>query len=246
MGPVSYKLPFLRLIASKIRPDLRGLSFSISGTMVSPMMTRIPTGVIALAAIWVLAADLRGQNPARDVVVDLKSWQVDEIRQLGTLTLSAEQWDGIRKDFPGCPKRFDAVYPSDYDDCACGRTGISVTQVNCSQVRVSLGLLRHLSPTGSLKRALKRGEDLQLSVDNRGQFYFGGNLVPFHQLLETIRDAQGEKLLPPPKNVNDDWLVIIRVPIELPEDSPVLATRLAEVESQISEIGGRSWVQGSE
>ena len=152
----------------------------------------------------------------------------------------------IRKDFPGCPKRFEAVYPSDYDDCACGRTGISVTQVNRSQVRVSLGLLRHLSPTGSLQRALKRGEDLQLSVDNRGQFYFGGNLVPFQQLLETIREAHSEKMLPPPKNVNGDWLVTIRVPIELPEDSPVLATRLAEVESQISEIGGRSWVQGSE
>ena len=66
------------------------MRFSIWGAIVPLMMTKLPTGMVALLAIWILAADVSGQDRARDVVVDLKAWQVDEIRQLGTLTLSAE------------------------------------------------------------------------------------------------------------------------------------------------------------
>jgi hypothetical protein len=114
--------------------------------------------------------------------------QIEEIEALGTLTLTNVEWEQFRKEGKNCPKRFEVV-PINYRGCTCGM-GNYVIQIS----KDSVAILRN-SIIGNAGRDLSnflqfQSDQVSLSVDHRGQFYFSGILIPFDSLISSITNTK--------------------------------------------------------
>lgn len=138
--------------------------------------------------------------------ITLTDGQAEEIDALGTLTLTSDQWARLREKYPACPKRFDLIVPITENTCTCGLTDIIVRFSRNKAAVLDRGI--DAEALGEL-RSMFKGElmtlgsrwnrssmhEMQLRMDERGQFYFSGMLLPFEVLLEVV----GYPPPPPPK-----------------------------------------------
>jgi len=87
----------------------------------------------------------------------------------------------------GLPKRIDQLVLETYDDCGCDLAGAFYgIQLNSGAVAVTHGQLTGGLGYQNLIVALAESREIKMRVDARGQFYFGGVLIPYPRLLEMV------------------------------------------------------------
>lgn len=120
-------------------------------------------------------------------LLTLTDSQREEIDVTGSLTLTSDQWKELRAIGPDCPKRIERVVLETYDDCGCDLIDTFYgIQLNTGAVAVTHGLLTSGWGCRNLILALAQSREIQLRVDARGQFYYGGALIPYPRLLEMV------------------------------------------------------------
>ncbi len=159
--------------------------------------------------------------------------QTEEIESLGTLTLSSEQCQELRAISTGCPKRIERILPVTYRDCGCALIGVFYgIQLSPSQVAVTHSEISGGSEKSDVRNALESGTDLILRMDGRGQFYFGGALIPFGDLLKMVANSG--------KPDSNRMLGVVR-PIGVTRDSPVAKDRLDALFKAAKAVGWEEW-----
>ena len=110
--------------------------------------------------------------------IKISATQQEEITTLGTFTLTSEQWSELRKVRKGCPKRFSAVFPRDWNDCTCGaESGAWAIDWGDHTVAVLLETVPE-DPAVELRTSIADHGGAWLTMDARGQFYYEGVLIP--------------------------------------------------------------------
>ncbi len=165
--------------------------------------------------------------------IELDSSQREEIVSLGTITLSTGQWAAAREVSQDCPKRITNIFPKDWRDCTCGSEG-EVYAIQWTGERAAL-VFSHLlgDPARYYRYCLEENGGTDLSVDERGQFYHHGVLIPFKVLLA----ASAVPAKPNPRVIPATTNVQIDIPMGLTQDSVSLKSRLAVLRAKLEENG---------
>lgn len=166
--------------------------------------------------------------------IQLDSSQKEEIVSLGTLTLSASQWAAAREVSPDCPKRITNVFPKDWQDCTCGSEGDAYA-IQWPGNRAAI-VFSHLQgdPARIYRSRLEEDGGAYLTVDERGQFYHQGVLIPYKTLLS----ASAVTAKPNPRETPARTDVYVDIPMGMTRDSPSLKDRLAELRAKLE---GNGW-----
>lgn len=167
------------------------------------------------------------------VTLTISESQTEEIDSLGTLTLSSEQWQQLRAISPNCPMRIEEILPVTYRDCDCGLAGVFFgIQLSTNRVAVTHSEIAHGSDGSNVRRAIESGKDLILRMDKRGQFYYGGALIHFEDLLKLIADtAKADRMR---------MLGVVR-PLGVKRDSSVAKERLDALYKAAAGTGWEEW-----
>jgi hypothetical protein len=171
-----------------------------------------------------------GKVTAPHTVLDLNASQVEEMEVLGTVTLTAGQWESLRGKCRAVPKRFDTVLAITYRDCTCELNNYCIA-LNPRQVAV-LCFDDEILSTYTLSWQL---DESPICMDRRGQCYVKGVLIPFQTLLDAI--AVG-----PPKPLEDGseskehYIAILPAPLESRKSS-ALSSRIAKVRETARQAG---------
>lgn len=116
-------------------------------------------------------------------IITLSTEQIEETQALGTLTLTKEQERSLRAVSPQCPKRFNNVLPVTMRDCCCGIEGAYVIGLSRDKVAVLHEDYEHLD----IAREMLFAEySTHLHVNERGEFYHNGQLIPYASLLKAL------------------------------------------------------------
>lgn len=138
-------------------------------------------------------------------IISLTAEQIEETQTLGTFTLAAEQWREIRAKSPQYPKRFNHVIPVTSRDCNCGIEGPYVIQISRDKIAV-LDENEGALSVESIRYELFEDVYMSLRMNERGEFFSDGKLVPFQTLLNAFAT--------PPDNAkrnNHGKLVVARI-----------------------------------
>lgn len=171
-----------------------------------------------------------GKVIASHSIVSLTEEQVEETQTLGTFTLTPEQWSDIRQKSPQCPKRFGNVVPVTWNDCTCGFEGGYVIALSRDRIAV---LHRGTSDMSmrTLRYELAISSNITLRMNERGEFYLGGKLIPFPMLLEALvtppDDAGGKK----------GRYLDVELPVGSKQTDAVFESRLREVAAAANKTG---------
>lgn len=165
-------------------------------------------------------------------VLTLNQSQVEETETLGTLTLTADQWEAMRKIGPSCPKRFDTLYPFDLHDNV-GETEPYVILLSRTTAAILHNDIQALSAEYYSIVLWQQGA-LELKVDRKGQFYFEGKLIPYPQLLQAISSRPADT---PGYRYPRENTLQFTLPVGMSRESGVLKTRLSEVEATARKAG---------
>lgn len=165
-------------------------------------------------------------------VLALNASQVEEAEALGTLTLTADQWGAMRKIGPSCPKRFETLYPFDLHDNV-GETEPYVIMLSRTTAAILHDDIKALS-ADYYSIVLWQQGNLELKVDNKGQFYFEGKLIAYPRLLQAI--AKRPACTPGYQYPSENTLRF-SIPVGMSRESDSLKTRLNEVESTARKAG---------
>lgn len=178
-----------------------------------------------------------GKVEAPHTIVTLTAEQIEETQALGTFTLTAEQWRNIRQKSPQCPKRFNNVLPVTFNDCLCGIDGEYVIALSRERIAVL-----HYGDAGvsveSVRYKLFSNGTTSLRMNDRGEFYVDGKLVPFPTLLKAFATppdaAKGSK--DGSGSTNTRWLVV-ELPVGSKPTDAVFESRLKEIAAAAEHIG---------
>jgi hypothetical protein len=163
----------------------------------------------------------------------LSESQIEEIESLGTLTLSSEQWQQLRAISPNCPMRIEEILPVTYRDCGCAQIGVFYgIQLSPNRVAVTHSEIAGGSDGSNVRGAIESGKDLILRMDTRGQFYYGGALIHFEDLVKLIADSE--------KTDSPRMLGVVR-PVGVKRDSPVAKERLDALYNAAAAKGWEEW-----
>ena len=152
-----------------------------------------------------------GKVTVPHTIISLTAEQVGETLALGTLTLTSEQEQTVHAKSPQCPKRFNNVLPVTMRDCCCNVQGPYV--IALSRDRVAVLHAGDLSAE-TLRPELFKEYITELRVNQRGEFYVAGQLIPFATLLEAMaagpinpkRNSDGKLVQKSPEKGSDtDW-----------------------------------------
>jgi hypothetical protein len=157
--------------------------------------------------------------------------QTEEIETMGTLTLSSEQWEQLRAISSGCPKRIEEILPSTYRDCGCALIGVFYgIQLSPNQVAVPHYEIAEGSDSTNVRSALNSSTKLILRMDGRGQFYHGGALIPYGELLQLLANS----------GKSDRKLGVVR-PIGVKRNSAIAKERLDALFKTAAAAGWEEW-----
>lgn len=199
----------------------------LSGSLI--MLSVLSTAVLGDGGIPVDRATNQVTSP--HVRLTLSDSQKEEIETMGTLTLSSEQWQSLRAVSTACPKRIERILPSTYRDCGCALIGLFYgIQLSPDQVAVTHDQISGVPDSADVQSALNTRSELCLRMDRRGQFYYGGALIPFSDLLKMVANS-GKK---------ERWLGVAR-PIGMKRDSAVAKERLDALFKAGEAAGWREW-----
>lgn len=197
-------------------------------------ITLIITSLFALATL-VLADGIpvdpkTGKVEVPHTVVSLTAEQIEETQTLGTLTLSPGQWRDIRKKSPQCPKRFSNVVPVTWNDCTCGLEKGYAIALSRDRVAVLHDETSDVS-VRTLCYELFEYSNITLRMNERGEFYLGGRLIPFTILLEAL-------VIPP----DDAWrkeerYLHVELPVGSKQTDAVFESRLRKIAAAADKMG---------
>jgi hypothetical protein len=181
-------------------------------------------------------------------IVSLTPEQIEETQTLGTFTLTPEQWRKIRAKSPQCPKRFHTVLPVTWNDCACGVEEEYVIALSRDRIAV-LGYADSSASVESVRRELfKNHRVTSLRMNERGEFYAGGKLVPFPTLLKALatppndakRNEAGSLVVTATEDGREfsesRWLVV-ELPVGAKPTDAVFESRLRQIASAADQMG---------
>lgn len=172
--------------------------------------------------------EARTQYEGPHHLVKLNADQLEEVTVARTLTLTREQWREARAKDPATPKRIDTILPCTYNDCTCGMEN-SVFGVWFKDGTVAIVSYQEKTTFAQLDEDQKKeiATNIHLYMDERGQFYESGKLVPYAEVKARAGYAC------PPKarddHSGDPSLGIEISPTSKASDS-ALASRLAELQ----------------
>jgi hypothetical protein len=138
-----------------------------------------------------------GKITVPHTIIDLTKSQQEEVAVLGTLTLTDTQWALLRKKGPACPKRFDVVFPIDYDDCTCAdpiyvvrlssnKAAILNSDIQRAELDELIVLLKNgMVPMGS-QWLSDKVDTSTFQIGTEGEFYIRGILIPYADLLNIV------------------------------------------------------------
>jgi hypothetical protein len=165
------------------------------------------------------------------VMLTVSESQTEEIETMGTLTLSSEQWQQLRAISSACPKRIEEILPSTYRDCGCALIGVFYgIQLSPSQVAIPHYEISGESDNTNVRSALNSSTKLILRMDRRGQFYYGGALIPFGDLLQLFANP----------GKSDRKLGVVR-PIGVKRDGAIAKERLDTLFKTAATAGWEEW-----
>ena len=165
-------------------------------------------------------------------LITLNQSQVEEAETLGTLTLTSDQWAGLRKIGPACPKRFENIFPFDLQDNV-GESEPYAILLSRTTAAIIHSDIQALSAEYYSIVLWQQG-DLNLKVDSKGQFYFDGKLIPYPLLLQAISSRPADT---PGYQYPRENTLQFTIPVGMSRESDVLKTRLSEVEATARKAG---------
>ena len=117
------------------------------------------------------------------IMLEVSDTQAEEMDTQGTLTLTTEQWQMLRSNGLMWPMRLEWIVNYDDDTCGCalmGNTGIRLAE---KRVAIVPGYSEIENAEQALQAARDQSRNINLRADRRGQFYAGGVLIPYRDLL---------------------------------------------------------------
>lgn len=184
-------------------------------------------------------------------VISLSAEQVEETQILHTLTLTSEQWREIRAKSPGCPRRFDTILPVTYTDCDCCWPEKYVIVLSRDRVAVLHDEESEWSVSSIHAALFKDDVTTNLRMNERGEFYIDGRLLPFQTLLKALavtpegvkRDKDGHLLIDVVDGAREGevfsvWRSLyVELPIGMKPSDAAIASRLQEVVNAAKKMG---------
>ena len=183
-------------------------------------------------------------------IVALTPSQIEETQTLGTFTLAPEQWEEIRSKWPQCPKRFTIVLPVTWRDCTCDMENY-VIALSRDRIAVLLGG-NFTTSIEAVRKQIFSQYSRELRLDERGQFYLDGKLIPFRNLLESVAEPpsdmkRSEKGLLV-DGMNGDWPNELWLNVELPVGTKptdaVFHSRLKQLAAVADKVGLKQTIFG--
>lgn len=165
--------------------------------------------------------------------------QLEELTVAGTLTFTREQWKQLRAINPAVPKRIDSIVPCTYNDCACciGESGDGNRHYGIWFKNGTVAIVLDTPPTPFREWTVERKKDLcsrmNLRIDERGQFYENGRLIPYAEVKDRAAWVPEQ---------TKDLALSIELPPHLDANAPALATRIAELRAIAGSAGRDFWV----
>ena len=218
------------------------------------LITRLIASLFATASL-VYADGIPVDHETGEVIVphtilSLTAEQIDEIQTLDTFTLAPEQWRQMRATMPQCPKRFHNVIPVTWRDCLCcvGHDGPYVIALSRDRIAVL-----HENESGlsieSILYELFFDAHTTLRMNERGEFFSCGKLVPFQSLLKAFtsppdnakQNNEGKLIVARTSDDGEEYFVTRSLSVELPVGAKptdaVYESRLKQLASAAEKIG---------
>lgn len=195
---------------------------------------------LALALVRVAIADGLPKDENDNLTVPhtlltLSPSQVEEMEALNSVTLTKEQWAGLRKVSPGTPKRLEGILPITWNDCLCCAGPVAAVRMKDGK----LAVWHESQDAKSLAYKFLQSGKLTLMVDRRGQFHLDGALVRYQVLLEAIRASTPVKL--PKKGDYESGRAEVKVPPGMNLQDAVFEDRIRTV---YAELATKGWNRG--
>jgi hypothetical protein len=197
-------------------------------TIIAAITALIGTAGIRADGISVDKARTRCTVPHE--MITASESQIEEMSVLRTLTLTPEQWLLLRRKMPGITKRLAAL-PHTYNDCTCG---LSEEGGSCyaiwfpdGKVAIPLDQGGMLAPEKFPALAAKT-PDLRFNVDHLGQFYFGGALIPYAIVKDSVAAAPKSEEFESP-TASTDLQLYIELPAGTKRGDSAVAGRIEEL-----------------
>lgn len=206
--------------------------------------TLLATAALALAE-GIPVDHETGKVRVPHTIISLSADQIEETQSLGTLTLTKEQERSLRAVSPQCPKRFNNVLPFTMRDCTCGIDGAYVIAMARDRVAV---LHDEVVSIETLRDELFHDSSTHLHVNERGEFYFKGQLMPFITLLKVMaagpieakRNAEGKLVHRSPEADSDteyERFLYVELPVGAKPTDAVYHDRLKQLAAIADKIG---------
>jgi hypothetical protein len=207
------------------------------------MNIRILSLLLSLAPCLAIADGLplnddRTKYEGPHILVKMNEDQLEEVTTMSTLTLTREQWQQARAKNPATPKRIDSVLSCMYSDCTCGMED-STFGVWFKDGTVAIVSYESKTPFVQLDEERKKdiATNISLNMDERGQFYADGKLVPYAEVKARV----GYVCAPVNQDGSSNYPSVgIEIPPGSKASDAALAGRLKELQ-QISKTAGRSF-----
>lgn len=179
--------------------------------------------------------ETRTKFEGRHYLVKLSEDQLEEVTVVGSLTLTRTQWEEVRKLSPGTPKRIDTIFPSTHNDCMCEMEE-ETYGVWFKDGTLAVVYGDHTVPFEKLDTETKTNltKDLNFRMDERGQFYHEGKLVPYPEVKARVAYLRA---LPVDKEGEGSGFLQIEIPPTCKATDPALAGRLKELQTIAKTVG---------
>jgi hypothetical protein len=189
-----------------------------------------------------------GKITCDHTVISLTADQIEETQLLGTFTLTPEQWKSLRQKAPSTPKRFETILPVTYDDCCCGLEGPYVIALSKDRVAILHGGRDQVTAEEIRYRLYGEESMVVLRLNERGEFYLDGTLVPYRVLLSALaaspphakRNQNGSLVVTVSENGESyqcGRIIVLKLPFGAKRTDAVYATRWKEVENTAKQTG---------
>lgn len=181
-----------------------------------------------------IPVDEKGNATVPHSIINLSKDQIDEIESLRTLTLTSAQFDAIRKVSPGTPRRFPAVLSTDYDSCTCE------VPVYCIRKGINQAIVLHEElAVDSLRWRMGESANTYVSLlaDSKGEFYYGGVLIPFSVLLDALKKGPLRSSIPKSSTQPEEKRLYVYLPLGVDPLPAALKHRLDQIDKAASKTG---------